>query len=96
MQFFEDLPPGRNIRQEPVDWASAYDAMMQNPGQWGLIASDVSASTPGQLRAGKNQHFRGDDLKHFEFRVRKPENPDPAYGKRRTDLYGRYVPEGVN
>lgn len=90
MQFFNELPPGRSIREEPVDWEAAYDAMKQNPGQWGLIATNVSGSTPGQLRAGNNQHFRGDDLKSFEFRTRKPEKPDKPYGKRRTDLYGRY------
>lgn len=93
MQFFDELPQGRTVRDEPVDWAEAKIGLMQNPGKWGLMATNVSSSTPGQLRSGKYRLFRGDVLKHFEFRVRRPENPEEPYGVRRTDLYGRYTEE---
>lgn len=91
MQFFDELPAGRAVREEPVDWEQVKADLMQNPGRWGLVAENISSSTPGQLRAGKNKNFRGEDLEQFEFRVRKPANPGVEYGKRRTDLYGRYT-----
>ena len=91
MQFFDDLPSGRTVREEAVDWAKVKADLMENPGRWGLMAENISSSTPGQLRAGKNRHFRGPELAHFEFRVRKPKDPKEPYGRRRTDLYGRYT-----
>ena len=70
MQFFDDLPSGRTVREEAVDWAKVKADLMENPGRWGLMAENISSSTPGQLRAGKNRNFRGPELAHFEFRVR--------------------------
>jgi len=94
MQFFDELPARRTVRDEPVDWERAKAEVMANPGMWGLMAENIASSTPGQLRAGKNKHFQDDELKHFEFRVSKPENADPdIYTARRTDLYGRYTEE---
>lgn len=92
MQFFDELPAGRAVREERVDWEKAKAEVMGTPGKWGLMAENVSSSTPGQLRAGKNKYFRGEELRHFEFRVSKPQKADPAiYTSRRTDLYGRYT-----
>lgn len=91
MQFQDELPPGRAVRDEPVDWAAVKKSLMQNPGKWGLMAENVASSTPAQLRAGKNKSFRGPELEHFEFRVRKPSDPKKPYGRRRTDLWGRYT-----
>ena len=91
MQFFDELPLGRTIRDEPVGWEEAKAELIKNPGRWGLVAENVSSSVPSQLRSGKNQFFRGEELESFEFRVRKPENPEVPYGNRRTDLYGRYT-----
>ena len=88
MKFFDEMPPGRSVRAERVDWAKAKAELMENPGQWGLMAENVASSIPGQLTNGKNKAFRGEELQHFEFRILKPENSD--YGPRRTDLYGRY------
>lgn len=91
MQFFDELPEGRRtVRSEPVDWEQAKATLIENPGKWGLMADNVPASTPGQLRKGKNRLFRGPELEHFEFRVRKPEGA--KYPPRRTDLYGRFTP----
>ena len=87
----KDLPAGRAVRDEPVDWEGAKAALIENAGDWVLIAENIASSIPGQLRAGKNKNFRGDELRHFEFRVRKPEAPKVPYGNRRTDLYGRYT-----
>ena len=90
MQFFSELPERHVVRDEPVDWEQAKADLMANPGKWGLMAENVSNSTPGQLRKGKNRFFRGPELENFEFRVRKPKAPETPYGRRRTDLYGRY------
>lgn len=90
MEFFDNLPTGRIIRPDPIDWESAKAAMLENPGQWGLIATNVSSSTAQQVRAGRNKRFRGDDLERFEFRTRRPKDLSDGYGPRRTDLYGRY------
>lgn len=95
MQFFEKLPPNRFVRATRIDWEKAKAELIANEGQWGLVAENVSNSTPYQLRMGRNRHFRGDDLKNFEFSTRRPEfDPDSdeePYGPRRTDLYGRYT-----
>ena len=94
MQFFESLPAGRRRSERSIDWAKAKADVMETPGMWGLIAENVGSSTAGQLTAGKNKHFQGDELKHFEFSVRRPEKADPlVYTDRRTDLYGRYTVE---
>lgn len=90
MQFFDELPKGRTTRDEPVDWAQAKADLMANPGQWGLIAKNISGTTPGQIRKGKYKDFAADELEHFEFVTRRPEEPDESYTSRRTDLYGRY------
>ena len=91
MQFFDELPVGRSSREQPVDWAAKKAELIANPGQWGLMAENISGSIADQLRNGRNKNFRGDELRHFEFRVRKPENPAAPYGNRRTDIYGRYT-----
>lgn len=94
MQFFEALPAGRRRSERTIDWVKAKAEVMENPGSWGLIAENVGSSTAGQLTAGKNKNFQGEELKHFEFSVRRPEKADPAiYTERRTDLYGRYTVE---
>ena len=88
-----ELPPGRTVRDEPVDWAKVKTLMIENEGNWVLVADNVAGSTAAQLREGKNQLFRGADLDAFEFAVRKPEDPNVAatYKKFRTDLWGRYT-----
>lgn len=91
MQFFEELPT-RNVRRKSrVDWVAAKEEMLAHPNEWGLIATNISVSTPGQLRAGKYKHFQGDDLDKFEFSASRPETPDEPYAQYRTDLYGRYT-----
>ncbi len=91
MKFFDEVPTRGVRRGEPVDWAAAKAALIENEGKWGLMAENVAASTPQQLYNGKNSHFRGEELKHFEFRVARPESPETPYPPRRTDLYGRYT-----
>lgn len=88
-KVMDELPAGRAVRDEPVDWPAAKQAVIDNAGSWVLMAENVASSIPGQLRAGKNQNFRGTELEHFDFRVRKPEGK--VYGNRRTDLYGKYT-----
>lgn len=91
MQFFEEFPGAE--RREPIDWATAKAELMKRPGHWGLMAENVSSSTPSQLRRGLNQTFRGPELEDFEFRIRRPAGAKASgYAKGRTDLYGRYVP----
>ena len=95
MQFFEKLPPVKRVREEPVDWAQAKADLIANEGQWGLIATNISNSTPQQLRTGSYKDFKPEDLDHFEFKVRKPENPEVPYAPRMTDLYGRYSSKAI-
>lgn len=90
MQFFEELPRTRYTRATPIDWDKAKADLMENPGKWGLIAKNISGSTPGQIRAGRYKAFQGEELNHFEFTTSKPEDPEEPYADRRTDLYGRY------
>lgn len=96
MQFFEEIPYPRSPRERTIDWAEIRRELMENPGMWGLAVTNVSSSTPGQLHRGENSHFRGDDLAKFRFKVRRPKNPETPYGPRRSDLYGRYTPEGAS
>lgn len=89
MQFYEDLPLDRRAK---IDWVSVREELVNNPGQWALIAEDVAQSTVGQIRAGKNKQFR-DDADQFEFASRRPV---PAEGEapldpKRSNLWGRYV-----
>lgn len=93
MQFQDELPQARTTRAEPIDWEQAKADLVANEGKWGLIATSVAQSTPQQLRKGGNRHFRGDELKHFEFAARRPKNPaNPEdYPGNRTDLWGRYT-----
>ncbi len=91
VRVFTELPPIRNMRGVRRDWAKAKADMIANEGLWVLIAERVSNSTPQQLRTGKYKDFRIEELEHFEFSVRKPDNPEKPYGPRRTDLYGRYT-----
>ena len=91
MKFFEELPVSRSGRRAPIDWAQAKTNLIANPGAWGMIAENVSSSTPGQLRKGKNKHFRGEELEKFEFVVRRPSDPETGYAPRRSDLYGRFT-----
>ena len=92
--YFQDEPPAaQNLRDSPVDWAKAKRELMENEGKWGLIAENISNSTPQQLRTGRYKEFRDPELEHFEFITRKPEDRDKAasYGPRRTDVWGRYT-----
>jgi len=91
MQFVNDLPTAKTLRDTPIDWEGIKAKLIENEGQWGLMVENIAASTPQQLAQGKNKAFRGEELTHFEFAVRKPENPTQPYGKRRTDLWGRYT-----
>ena len=91
MQFFDELPAGRATDRVQTDWAQAKADLIENEGQWGLMAENVSDSTRDQLRAGKYRAFRGEELEHFEFVARKPENPEVPYAPRRADIYGRYT-----
>jgi len=92
MQFFDELPGNYGLRGNNTDWAAAKADLMKNPGQWGLIIENVAASTASQLRTGKNQMFRGDELKQFDFRIRRPTGAKGrGYADRRTDLYGRFT-----
>lgn len=88
----DELPPGRTVREEPIDWEGAKQAMIDNEGSWVKIVENVSTSTPQQLRRGDNRLFRGEELKHFEFVTRKPEDPEVAasYRANFTDIWGRY------
>jgi hypothetical protein len=90
-KVLDELPAGRSLRDEPVDWVAAKQALIDNPGKWVLMAENIASSVPGQLRDGSYKDFRGAELAHFEFRVRKPEKPAVPYAPRRTDLYGRYT-----
>jgi hypothetical protein len=87
MKFFEEMPG----MKKKVDWEEAKQELMDNEGSWGLIAEDVAGSTPQQLNRGVNKSFRGEELKHFEFRTSRPKSPAEPYAGRRTDLYGRYT-----
>lgn len=95
MQFFDDMPAGREARERRVDWESAKAELINNPGRWGLMAENIASSIPDQLRKGRYKDFRGNDLEVFQFRVLKPSGEKgKGYGARRTDLYGRFTPEG--
>lgn len=96
MQFFDELPERRVPRREPIDWEKAKAELVAHEGEWGLMVQNVSDSTVDQLRAGKYKSFRGEELKHFEFATRKPDNPEEPYAKRRTDVYGKYTSEPVS
>jgi hypothetical protein len=88
MEFFDELPG--EAQQKRTNWARVKENLIAHEGQWGLIARNVSSSTPQQLLKGKNKLFRGEELRHYEFSVRRPENPAEPYASRRSDLYGRY------
>jgi hypothetical protein len=92
MQITDQLPSGSDVRPTRVDWAKAKTAAMENPGKWVLMAENIASSIPDQLRKGMNKQFRGDELERFEFATRRPKGA--TYPKRRTDLWGRYTPEG--
>jgi hypothetical protein len=87
-EVVDDLP-GRAIREEPVDWPAVKKALVDNEGKWVNVAQNVASSISGQLASGKNQLFRGEELAHFEFRIKRPADAD--YPPRRTDLWGRYT-----
>ena len=84
-----DEMPSRAIRETPVDWDKAKRDVMKHPGKWVLMADNVAPSVMRQLKLGKNPRFRGEELKQFEFRVKRPEDAD--YPPRRSDLWGRYT-----
>ena len=92
VKTFDSLPP-INGKSEArlIDWDKARRDLIANEGLWVLMAENISNSTPQQLRTGKYRAFPPNEMEHFEFSVRKPENPQVPYGKRRTDLYGRYT-----
>ena len=88
-EIADELPAQNGTRRaDPIDWDSAKQAMIDNPGKWVRLAENVSASTLQQLRKGRNVRFRGDDLDHFEFAARRPKDAD--YPKNFTDLWGKY------
>lgn len=88
----EELPQGRKHRANPNDWEAAKRALKGNPGKWVKIAENVSASTRQQLVRGRYTAFRGEELEHFEFAVRQPEDPEIAatYRPNFSDIWGRY------
>lgn len=93
---FDELPRRQMYRRgEPVDWAAAKQALLDNPGRWVLMAENVASSTPTQLRAGRNRAFPEAEVGDYEFTTLKPERLTDPYPKRRTDLYGRYIAKGV-
>lgn len=87
----ETLPGARDIRPSRVNWVQARQNLEDNPGKWVLMASNVASSVSDQLRKGRNKTFRI-GLKYFEFSTRKPS--DKGYEANRTDLWGRFTPEG--
>lgn len=91
-QVFDELPGGREIREERVDWEKVKADMIANEGQW-VKVENVASSITQQLGSGRNQNFRGDELRHFEFVTRR--TPGQEYAPRRTDLYGRYTQKPV-
>lgn len=86
----EDLHPEQTMLTRSNNWALIKADLVANRNRWILIAENVPSSTSSQLRSGKNRHFRGEELNHFEFVTRKPRNPDSPYLPRRTDLWGRF------
>jgi hypothetical protein len=90
MKFSDELPGGDRANRKYVDWDKAKADLIATPGMWGLIAEDVSATVPAQLQKGRYKAFRGDELEHFDFSVRRPKDAD--YRPRRSDLWGRYTP----
>ena len=85
-----DLPkPRAAVREHPVDWEGAKQALISNPGQWVLVAEDVHASTGEQLRKGKYTAFPKSEIEDYEFSARKPDGSN--YAARRTDIWGRYT-----
>lgn len=97
MKFQRELPGGRTVRDAPIAWANAKELMIENEGAWGLIAENVSSSTPQQLRRGRYREFQEGELEKFQFAMRKPEDTEVAatYAPRRSDLWGRYSSTGV-
>lgn len=91
MHFQDELPQAFGAPDKRVDWAAVKAELIANEGQWGLMAENMANTTPSQLRRGNYAAFRGDELAHFEFASRRPENPDAAYGTRRADIWGRYT-----
>lgn len=89
MKFSDELPGGDRAKRKYTDWNKAKADLMANEGQWGLIAEDVSVTVPQQLQKGRYTAFRGEELEHFEFSVRRPK--DATYRNRRSDLWGRYT-----
>jgi len=91
MKLFNELPG--TLPRDALNWVAAKQELIENEGMWGLMAEDIAASTPDQLRKGGYAAFRGEELRHFEFATRKPATQvgvEP-YRKNRTDLYGRYT-----
>lgn len=91
MQFFDKLPESSVPRGPLKDWVKIKEDLKANPGQWGLVAENVTSTFPQQLREGRNKNFRGEEGALYEWSTRRPKNSD--YAPRRTDLYGRYVGE---
>lgn len=91
MRFQEHIPSERDTRQNRVDWPAARQALEDNPGKWGLVAENVASSVAEQLRKGRNKNFRN-GLERFEFATRRPSGA--TYEPRRTNLWGRYTPDG--
>lgn len=97
MRFQAELPGGNTVREEKIDWAAAKAELIEHEGLWGLIAENISASTPQQLRKGRYQAFPEHELPFFEFAMRKPADAEVArtYAPRRSDLWGRYNSTGT-
>lgn len=97
MKFQSELPGGATVREDPIDWAAAKAELIENEGEWGLIAENISSSTPQQLRKGRYKEFPAEELSNFQFAMRKPEDKEIAatYATRRSDLWGRYSSTGV-
>lgn len=86
----KELPKARaSVRDEPVDWEAAKRALIENEGDWVLVADNVHATTAEQLRRGRYAQFPETELDSFEFVARKPEGSN--YAPRRTDIWCRYT-----
>lgn len=88
----DDVPRSISLRKERIDWEAGKKAMLENPGKWVKIATNVAASNSRGLQRGERKAFPLSELSSFEFTTSRPKPADgeAPYATSFADIWGRY------
>jgi len=78
-------PPQPVHKGAKSKWPQIAAQLRERPGEWALIATDVSPSVAANIKAGR---LRGMEAGAFDATVRAN-----GYENRRVDVYARFVGE---